>query len=69
MGIKVGPLFLIQEKIAAARALGSTETDINILSMIVLQELIDLVREHVSVSLLVVFMRELSKTIRACTSM
>ena len=49
LGIKAGPLFLIQETTAATRALGSTEIDNNILSMAVLQELINLVQKHVSV--------------------
>ncbi|KIM71928.1 hypothetical protein PILCRDRAFT_747605 [Piloderma croceum F 1598] len=49
LGIRVGPLFLNKEKTTSARALGLTEADNNILSMTVLQELVDLVRKHVSV--------------------
>jgi hypothetical protein len=49
VGIKTGPLFLVQEKRTLAEELGSTEVSGKALTMDVLRQLIELVRRHVSV--------------------
>jgi hypothetical protein len=49
VGIKTGPLFLVQAKRTLAEELGSNEESGKALTMDVLRQLIELVRRHVSV--------------------
>jgi hypothetical protein len=49
VNIKIGPLFLVQDQIAAAKEIGSSDIDGRVITLDVLKELITLTRKHVSV--------------------
>jgi len=49
VNIKMGPLFLVQDQIPAAKEIGSADSDDRVITMGVLKELIALTRKHVSV--------------------
>ena len=49
VNIKIGPLFLVHDQIAAAKEIGSADIDGRVITLDVLKELIALTRNHVSV--------------------
>ena len=49
VNIKIGPLFLVQDQIDAAKEIGSVDIDDRAFTLDVLKELITLTRKHVSV--------------------
>jgi len=49
VNIKIGPLFLVQDQIDAAKEIGSADIDDRVITLDVLKELIALTRKHVSV--------------------
>ena len=50
VNIKIGPLFLVQDQIAAAEEIGLADIDGRVITLDVLNELIALTRKHVSVA-------------------
>jgi len=49
VNIKIGPLFLVQDQIAAAKEIGSADINGRVITLDVLKELIALTRNRVSV--------------------
>jgi hypothetical protein len=49
VNIKISPLFLVQDQIAAAKEIRSADIDGRVITLNVLKELIALTRNHVSV--------------------
>lgn len=66
VNIKIGPLFLVEDQIAAAKEIGSTDIDGRVITINILKELIALTRKHVSivVSAMLLLYNKLKSSVR-----